>query len=198
MMVFLNAFIVKTIGKGQGLTLRPLFLIGVWHIKQNRKAWLSWVYNLLWGSHQQNMICMSGYCIVFVFVRTVSKPCVQTSIKTRNFVTFYKFLIHLGVRHTIFFILLTFILQVLDQHAQELKVSYFSAYLLFFLAVASKLCTLTVSICWYFNRPCPPSPCHVLAWFRTRGAWRHRHRAFTHTQVHCGCGVPKSRNCIPT
>ncbi len=27
-------------------TLRPLFLIGVWHINQNGRAWLSWVYNL--------------------------------------------------------------------------------------------------------------------------------------------------------
>jgi hypothetical protein len=47
------------------------------------------------------MICMSGYCIVFVFVRTVSEPCVRTSIKTRYYVTFYKLLIHLGVHHTI-------------------------------------------------------------------------------------------------
>jgi hypothetical protein len=46
----------------------------------------------------------------------------------------------------IFFILLTIILQVLDRHAHELKVSYFGDYLLFFLAVASKQCTLTVSI----------------------------------------------------
>ena len=34
----------------------------------------------------------------------------------------------------IFFILLTIILQVLDRHAHELKVSYFSADLLFFLS----------------------------------------------------------------
>ncbi len=83
----------------------------------------------------------------------------------------------------IFFLLLTIILQVLDRHAHELKVSYFSAYLLFFLAVASKQCTLTMSICWYYNPCCPPSPRHVLAWFRTSGARRHCHRAFTHTQV---------------
>jgi hypothetical protein len=38
----------------------------------------------------------------------------------------------------IFFILLTIILQFLDWRAHKLKVSYFSAYLLFFLAVASK------------------------------------------------------------
>jgi hypothetical protein len=31
-------FIVKTVGKGHGLTLRPLFLIGVWHIKGKRRA----------------------------------------------------------------------------------------------------------------------------------------------------------------
>ncbi len=30
---FLMFFIVKIVGKGHGLMLRPLFLIGVWHIK---------------------------------------------------------------------------------------------------------------------------------------------------------------------
>jgi hypothetical protein len=44
------------------------------------------------------------------------------------------------------FILLTIILQVLDRHAHELMVSYFSADLLFFLAVASKQHALTVNI----------------------------------------------------
>ncbi len=38
---FFYVFIVKSIGKGHGLTLRPLFLIGVWHINQNKRAWLS-------------------------------------------------------------------------------------------------------------------------------------------------------------
>jgi hypothetical protein len=47
----------------------------------------------------------------------------------------------------IFFILLTIILQVLDRCTQELKVSYFSDYLLFFLAVALNQCALAVSIC---------------------------------------------------
>ncbi len=37
---FFDVFIVKTVGKGHGLTLRPLFLIGVWHINRNRRAWL--------------------------------------------------------------------------------------------------------------------------------------------------------------
>ncbi len=46
---FFYVFIVKTIGKGHGLTLRTLFLIGVWHIKQKRRAWLRWVYNLMGG-----------------------------------------------------------------------------------------------------------------------------------------------------
>jgi hypothetical protein len=36
--VFFNVFIVKTIGKGHGSMLRPLFLIGVLHIKQKRRA----------------------------------------------------------------------------------------------------------------------------------------------------------------
>ncbi len=44
-----DVFIVKTIGKGHRLTLRPLFLIRVWHIKQKRRAWLWWQYNLLGG-----------------------------------------------------------------------------------------------------------------------------------------------------
>jgi hypothetical protein len=83
----------------------------------------------------------------------------------------------------IFFILLTIILQVLDRRAHKLKVSYFSAHLSFFLAVASKRRALTVSIRRYFNCRCPPSPCHVLAWFWTSGARRHCHCAFTHTQV---------------
>ncbi len=37
---FFYVFIIKTIGKGHGLTIRPLFLIGVWHINRNRRAWL--------------------------------------------------------------------------------------------------------------------------------------------------------------
>ncbi len=35
---FFYVFIVKTIGKGHGSTLRPLFLIGVRHIKWKRRA----------------------------------------------------------------------------------------------------------------------------------------------------------------
>jgi hypothetical protein len=35
---FLMFFIVNTIGKGHGSMLRPLFLIGVQHIKQKRRA----------------------------------------------------------------------------------------------------------------------------------------------------------------
>ncbi len=70
---FFNVFIIKTIGKGHGSMLRPLFLIGVWHINQNKRAWLSWVYNLLGGFNWQNSICQSGYPIGSVFVRTVSR-----------------------------------------------------------------------------------------------------------------------------
>ncbi len=83
----------------------------------------------------------------------------------------------------IFFILLTIILQVLDLRTDKLKVNYLSDYLLFFLVIASKQRALTVSIHRYFNCRCPPSPCHVLAWFRMRGARRHCRRAITHTQV---------------
>ncbi len=35
---FFDVFIVKTLGKGHGLTLRTLLLIGVWHIKRERRA----------------------------------------------------------------------------------------------------------------------------------------------------------------
>ncbi len=35
---FFDVFIIKTIGKSHGPTLRTLFLIGVWHIKQKRRA----------------------------------------------------------------------------------------------------------------------------------------------------------------
>ncbi len=99
-MVFFDVFIVRTVGKGHGSTLRPQFLIGVWHIKRKRKARLRWLYNLLGGSKWKNDICKSGYRIAFVFVRTVSDPVLWTSIKTRYFVTSYEFLIHLGMYHT--------------------------------------------------------------------------------------------------
>ncbi len=35
---FFDDFIIKPVGKGHGLTLRTLFLIGLWHIKQKKKA----------------------------------------------------------------------------------------------------------------------------------------------------------------
>jgi hypothetical protein len=35
---FFDVLIVKTVGKGHGLMLRTLFLIGVWHIKRKRRA----------------------------------------------------------------------------------------------------------------------------------------------------------------
>jgi hypothetical protein len=35
---FFDVFVVKTVGKGHGLTLRHLFLMGVKHIKQKRRA----------------------------------------------------------------------------------------------------------------------------------------------------------------
>jgi hypothetical protein len=63
----------------------------------------------------------------------------------------------------IFFILLTIILKVLDRHTQKLKVSYVSADLLFFIAIAMKRRALTVYIRQYFNRHCSPCLCHVSA-----------------------------------
>ena len=73
---FFYVFIVKTVGKGHGLMLRPLLLIGVWHINLNRRAWLRWVYIVLGGSNWHNSICQSGDSNAFVFVRTVSRFCV--------------------------------------------------------------------------------------------------------------------------
>ncbi len=67
----------------------------------------------------------------------------------------------------IFFILLTIILQASDRHAQDLKVSYFSDYLFFFLAVAPKQCAITPAICWYLFCRYIPSICHDLPWFCT-------------------------------
>ncbi len=74
---FFYVFLVKTVGKGHGSMLRTLFSIRVWHINQNRRAWLRWLYNLLGGSNWQNSICQSGYPIAFGFVWTVSGPCVS-------------------------------------------------------------------------------------------------------------------------
>ncbi len=86
--------------KGHGFTIRTLFLIGVWHNKWKRRAQSRWVYNLLGGSIWRYNLWRSGCCIVFVFVGTVSRAQHQILIKTCNFVTFYKFLMHLGVHHT--------------------------------------------------------------------------------------------------
>ncbi len=97
---FFNIFIVKTVGKDHGSMLRTLILIGVWHIKWKRRAKLRWVYNLLGGSIWQNNLWRSSCCIAFVFVGTVSRPQLRTLIKTRNFVTFSKILIHVGMHHT--------------------------------------------------------------------------------------------------
>ncbi len=36
--VFFDVFLVKTVGKGHGSTLRPLFSIGVLHVKQKRMS----------------------------------------------------------------------------------------------------------------------------------------------------------------
>ncbi len=97
---FFNVFIVKTVVKGHGSMLRPLFLIGVWRIKRKKRAWLRWLYKLLGGSKWKNYICESGYCIVFDLLEQCLNPVLWRSIKTCNIVTFYKFLIHLGMHHT--------------------------------------------------------------------------------------------------
>ena len=99
--VFFNVFIIKTVGKGHGSTLRPLFLIGVWHIKQKRRAWLRWVYNLLGGFKWQNDTCKSGIVLCLYLLEQCLDPMCRTLIKTCNFVTFKKNLINLGVHLTV-------------------------------------------------------------------------------------------------
>ncbi len=100
MTFFFYVFIVKTVGKGHGLTVRPLFLIGVWHINQNRRAWLRWLYIVLGGSDWQNSICKVVILLRLCSLEQCLDPVFQTSIKTHNFVTFFKFLIHVGMHHT--------------------------------------------------------------------------------------------------
>ncbi len=63
----------------------------------------------------------------------------------------------------IFFILLNIILRVLDRHTHELKVSYFSDYLLFYLSHCIETTCTNHIYPSIFYRCCPPSPCHVLA-----------------------------------
>ncbi len=98
---FFDIFIIKTVGKGHRLMLRPLFLIGVWHIKQKRRACLRWLYNLLGGGLTKRMTYVR---VVFVLRLYLLEQCLNpvlwTLIKTRNFATFYKFLIHVGMHHT--------------------------------------------------------------------------------------------------
>ncbi len=54
------------------------------------------------GSKWHNSICRRGYCIVLrlYLLEQCLNPVLWTLIKNCNFVTFYKFLIHVGVHHT--------------------------------------------------------------------------------------------------
>jgi hypothetical protein len=98
--VFFDVFIIKTIGKGHGLTLRPLCLIEVWHIKRKRRAWLRWLYNLLGGPNWKMTYARVIIILRLYLLEQCLNPVLRTSIKTCNFVTFYMFLIHLGMHHT--------------------------------------------------------------------------------------------------
>ncbi len=78
----------------------PVFNKGMtYQMKEN--ALLRWVYNLLGWSNQQNDICKSGIVLHLYLLDQCLDPMCRTSIKICNFVTFYKFLIYLGVHHTI-------------------------------------------------------------------------------------------------
>ncbi len=96
MPVFLMFFSSSIRWKECGLSQRPLFLMGVLHIIQKRRTWLRWVYNLGGGLSWPKNIWMRGFSIAFVFLSSVSKTHPWTSIYTRNFVTFYEFLMHTG------------------------------------------------------------------------------------------------------
>ncbi len=92
---FWCVFIVKIVGKGHRLTLRPLFSIGVLHIKRERRAQLRWVYNLLGGSVLR-IIWWSGWRIAIVFVGTVSRAQLRTLKKTRKMYVFFSRTLSLG------------------------------------------------------------------------------------------------------
>ncbi len=98
--IFFYGFHRQHIEKGRGSSQRSLFLIGVLHIKQKRRAQLRWVCNLLGGFSQQNYNIDKW----FVYCICTLKPYVPASylesIKTCNFVTFYEFLMHTGMHHT--------------------------------------------------------------------------------------------------
>ncbi len=98
--VFFNVFIVNTVGKGHGSMLRPLFLIGVWHIKWKRRAWPRWIYNLLGGLTDRMTYARVVIVLRLYLLERCLDPVFRTLIKTCNFIAFYEFLIHLGVHDT--------------------------------------------------------------------------------------------------
>ncbi len=79
--VFFNVFIVKTVGKGHGLMLRPpVFNRGITY--QTKEKGLTKVSIYIVGKvSNKNNIWWSGCCIAFVFVGTVSRAQLRTSIK---------------------------------------------------------------------------------------------------------------------
>ncbi len=88
---FFDVFIVKTVGKGHGSTLRTLFSIGVWHIKRKRRAYWRQVYNFWGGSPWENNLWRSGCCIAVVLVGTVSRAQLWVIVKTLKNVIFKSF-----------------------------------------------------------------------------------------------------------
>ncbi len=98
--VFSDVFIVKTVGKGHGSTIRPLFLIG-YDISIKTEGLNEGEYIIYWGGLTDRI----AYARVVILLRLCSleqcpDPVFRSLIKTCNFVTFYEFLIHLGMHHT--------------------------------------------------------------------------------------------------
>jgi hypothetical protein len=65
---FFDIFTVKTVEKVHRSMLRPLFSIGVLHVKRKRRAWLRSVNNMLGGFNTKINIWTRGFAIAFVIV----------------------------------------------------------------------------------------------------------------------------------
>jgi hypothetical protein len=81
--------------------LRPLFLMGVCHISIKTEGLNVGEHIFYWGGLSDRIayarvVILLGLCLL----EQCLGPVFRSSIKTRNFVTFYEFLIHLGVHHT--------------------------------------------------------------------------------------------------
>jgi hypothetical protein len=100
--IFCNVFIVKTVGKGHGLMLRTLFLIGVCHISNEREGLNKGKHIICWGGYHDK-ITYGG--VVAVLCWYLLEQCLEFNIVTskksykRNFLRVFGPPMH--VHHTI-------------------------------------------------------------------------------------------------